>query len=56
MRAALSGHVSGDGPIGRRVEARLAEMLGAPRVLLTTSCTHALSWPCWPWASDPARR
>src|SRR5512139_4166023 len=42
VRAALSGHVSGDGPIGRRVEARLAELLGAPRVLLTTSGTHAL--------------
>jgi dTDP-4-amino-4,6-dideoxygalactose transaminase len=42
VREALSGHVSGDGPIGRRVEARLAGLLGAPRVLLTTSGTHAL--------------
>jgi dTDP-4-amino-4,6-dideoxygalactose transaminase len=42
VRAALSGHVAGDGPIGRRVEARLAEMLQSHRVLLTTSCTHAL--------------
>jgi dTDP-4-amino-4,6-dideoxygalactose transaminase len=42
VRAALSGHVSGDGPIGRRVEARLAAHLGATRVLLTTSGTHAL--------------
>jgi dTDP-4-amino-4,6-dideoxygalactose transaminase len=39
---ALLGRVGGDGPFGRRVEARLAERLGAPRVLLTTSCTHAL--------------
>jgi len=39
---ALRGHVSGDGPIGRRVEARLAAQLGATRVLLTTSGTHAL--------------
>jgi len=39
---ALRGHVSGDGPIGRRVEARLAAQLGAERVLLTTSGTHAL--------------
>jgi dTDP-4-amino-4,6-dideoxygalactose transaminase len=42
VREALSGHVSGDGPIGRRVEARLAARLGASRVLLTTSGTHAL--------------
>ena len=39
---ALGGRVGGDGPFGRRVEARLAELLGAHRVLLTTSCTHAL--------------
>jgi dTDP-4-amino-4,6-dideoxygalactose transaminase len=42
VREALCGHVSGDGPIGRRVEARLAEQLGAHRALLTTSGTHAL--------------
>jgi dTDP-4-amino-4,6-dideoxygalactose transaminase len=42
VREALGGHVSGDGPIGRRVEARLAAQLGATRVLLTTSGTHAL--------------
>jgi dTDP-4-amino-4,6-dideoxygalactose transaminase len=42
VRAALAGHAAGDGPIGRRVEARLAALLGAHRVLLTTSCTHAL--------------
>jgi dTDP-4-amino-4,6-dideoxygalactose transaminase len=42
VRAVLSGHISGDGPTGRRVEARLAEMLGPGRVLLTTSGTHAL--------------
>jgi dTDP-4-amino-4,6-dideoxygalactose transaminase len=39
---ALAGRVSGDGPICRRVEARLSERLGGGRVLLTTSCTHAL--------------
>ena len=39
---ALRGRTAGDGPFGRRVEQRLAEMLGAHRVLLTTSCTHAL--------------
>ena len=42
VQQALRGHVSGDGPIGRRVEARLAAQLGAERVLLTTSGTHAL--------------
>ena len=42
IRAALAGQASGDGPIGRRVEGRLAGLLGAHRVLLTTSGTHAL--------------
>src|SRR5688572_29092350 len=42
VRRALSGRLAGNGPFGQRVEARLQEMLGAPRVLLTTSCTHAL--------------
>ncbi len=39
---ALAGRVAGNGPFGQRVEARLEAMLGASRVLLTTSCTHAL--------------
>jgi dTDP-4-amino-4,6-dideoxygalactose transaminase len=42
VRAALGGRVAGDGPIGRRVEQRLADSLQAHRVLLTTSCTHAM--------------
>ena len=42
VRAALETHSAGDGPIGRKVEARLSQMLDARRVLLTTSCTHAL--------------
>jgi dTDP-4-amino-4,6-dideoxygalactose transaminase len=42
VREALAGRVAGDGPFGRRVERRLSDLLGAPRVLLTTSCTHAL--------------
>jgi dTDP-4-amino-4,6-dideoxygalactose transaminase len=42
VRRALFSHSAGDGPTGRRVEARLAGLLGAHRVLLTTSCTHAL--------------
>jgi len=40
--AALEGRVAGDGPIGRRVEKRLEGVLGSHRVLLTTSCTHAM--------------
>lgn len=39
---AMGGRLSGDGPIGRAVERRLEGLLGAERVLLTTSCTHAL--------------
>jgi dTDP-4-amino-4,6-dideoxygalactose transaminase len=39
---ALRGRIAGDGPFCRRVEERLAQLLGARRVLLTTSCTHAL--------------
>jgi dTDP-4-amino-4,6-dideoxygalactose transaminase len=42
VRRALADRVAGDGPIGRRVEGRLAAMLQARRVLLTTSCTHAM--------------
>lgn len=42
VREALAGRVAGDGPVGRRVEALLAERMGAHRVLLTTSGTHAL--------------
>lgn len=41
MTSALAQRVGGDGPFGRRVEARLGQLLGS-RVLLTTSCTHAL--------------
>lgn len=37
-----SGHHSGDGPMTRRCQALLEEILDGPRVLLTTSCTHAL--------------
>jgi dTDP-4-amino-4,6-dideoxygalactose transaminase len=39
---ALRGRTAGDGPFGRRVEERLSEKLAGKRVLLTTSCTHAL--------------
>src|SRR5204862_5091273 len=36
------GHISGSGPFTRACETLLERELGAPRVLLTTSCTHAL--------------
>ena len=35
-------HLSGDGWYTRRCHERLQEILGAPHVFLTTSCTHAL--------------
>lgn len=37
-----SGSTSGDGPFTRRASALLGQLLGVERVLLTTSCTHAL--------------
>jgi dTDP-4-amino-4,6-dideoxygalactose transaminase len=40
--AVEAGHISGDGTFTRRCEELLEEALGVPRVLLTTSCTHAL--------------
>ncbi len=36
------GHLSGDGDFTKRCSRLLEEQLGVPRVLLTTSCTHAL--------------
>ena len=36
------GHWSGDGAFTRKCSAILESLLGAPSVLLTTSCTHAL--------------
>ncbi len=43
MQEALqSGHLSGDGAFSARCHALLEAITGAPRALLTTSCTHAL--------------
>ena len=36
------GHISGGGPFTERCEAMLERLVGVPRALLTTSCTHAL--------------
>lgn len=40
--ALQQGHISGDGPFSQRCESLLQDALGATRVLLTTSGTHAL--------------
>jgi dTDP-4-amino-4,6-dideoxygalactose transaminase len=40
--AIAHGHASGDGPFTRRCHEFLESGLQVPRVLLTTSCTHAL--------------
>jgi dTDP-4-amino-4,6-dideoxygalactose transaminase len=40
--ALQSGHISGDGPFTRKCHTFLEQALGVPKVLLTTSCTHAL--------------
>jgi dTDP-4-amino-4,6-dideoxygalactose transaminase len=41
-RAIAAGHLSGDGEFTRACHATLAQSLGIPAALLTTSCTHAL--------------
>ena len=40
--AIAQGHISGDGSYTQRCQVLLQEALGVPRVLLATSCTHAL--------------
>jgi dTDP-4-amino-4,6-dideoxygalactose transaminase len=42
QEAIANWHISGDGTFTRRCNALLEEALGVPKVLLTTSCTHAL--------------
>ena len=43
MQAAMDKHhISGDGDFTRQCSALLEREIGVPRVLLTTSCTHAL--------------
>jgi dTDP-4-amino-4,6-dideoxygalactose transaminase len=43
MHAAIdSGHLSGDGTFTKRCNQYLEKSLNVPKVLLTTSCTHAL--------------
>jgi dTDP-4-amino-4,6-dideoxygalactose transaminase len=40
--AIVNGHASGDGPFTKKCQELLEKELGAAKVLLTTSCTHAL--------------
>jgi dTDP-4-amino-4,6-dideoxygalactose transaminase len=42
QQALASGHLSGDGTFTHRCHTMLEALTGAPKVLLTTSCTHAL--------------
>lgn len=42
LESSNSGHTSGDGPFTKRCHALLEQLTGASKVLLTTSCTHAL--------------
>lgn len=41
-QAIQGGHLSGDGPFTKKCHAILEQGLGVKKVLLTTSCTHAL--------------
>ena len=42
QKALINSHISGDGKFTKRAHALLEEVIGVPKVLLTTSCTHAL--------------
>ena len=42
QKAVESGRICGDGDFTKKCQERLEEMTGAPRALLTTSCTQAL--------------
>lgn len=40
--AVMGGKISGDGPFTKKASGFMENLLGVPKVLLTTSCTHAL--------------
>ena len=43
MRQSIdAGHISGDGVFTKKCSTTLEQILGVPKVLITTSCTHAL--------------
>ena len=54
--ALASGHLSGDGAFTVRCHEALETITGASRVLLTTSCTHALEMAALLLDSAPATR
>lgn len=42
QQSIAAGHISGDGPFTKKCHSLLEQILGVPKTLLTTSCTHAL--------------
>jgi len=43
IQQAIDGmHISGDGKFTKKCHAQIEQILGVPKILLTTSCTHAL--------------
>src|SRR6266568_8361751 len=40
--AVVNGHISGDGSFTKRCHTLIEHLMGVPKALLTTSCTHAL--------------
>jgi dTDP-4-amino-4,6-dideoxygalactose transaminase len=52
-RSLESGHLSGDGPFTERCQDLLRETLGVHKVLLTTSCTHALEMAAFLLGAGP---
>lgn len=42
QQALAAGHISGDGAFTKKCHALIEQLLGIPKALLTTSCTHAL--------------
>src|SRR5258706_137168 len=42
QQALQNDHISGDGPFTKKTHSLLEQALSVPKVLLTTSCTHAL--------------
>lgn len=42
QQAINAGHISGDGIFSKKCHTMLEQLLGVPKCLLTTSCTHAL--------------
>jgi dTDP-4-amino-4,6-dideoxygalactose transaminase len=53
LDAIAGGHISGDGPFTKACERLLQNELSASRVLLTTSCTHALEMAAYLLELEP---